>query len=81
MAFPFLKGIEEIFQLFGAEGIELGVQSFSLRAHQKRLKAFGEDILCKVKLEEQKRPRRDMPGPFAVLLQRDQADFARLRST
>lgn len=33
MAFPGLKGIEESFELFCAEGIELGVQSFSLLAH------------------------------------------------
>jgi hypothetical protein len=34
MAFPGLKGIEENLELFCAEGIELGVQSFSLLAHQ-----------------------------------------------
>jgi len=33
MAFPGLKGIEKSFYLFCAEGIELGVQSFSRLAH------------------------------------------------
>ena len=52
MVFPLLEGFEQLVQFLRAEGIELGVQSFSRPLHQPPLYRLSPDARTRGRVEE-----------------------------